>query len=482
MPSQEPGFLPAVQDAERNLIPQPPKGRPTRPQKARATDMDESLMTIQQMKEHVEAINARQAEAAKRMKEGKSTVVKLRQEVANVQNQLHTMSSSKDDTEKTTQEIASHMERIQVEHNSLHVVHSKTKSSLDSALAAQEEYRKGCNSLRAALNKATEDMGKKEQELESIKGAQDELLRVRGTREEREAKFEEDLRDSKETLSRIMNRQKAKSKAVLDRMLAGQSETLKTMVYQAWVKIGQETKAQKENEQLLAQAQGRLKDFQAKKKDEAKSVLDRMTTANNTGLVGTVFTSWSTEYQEQKKAKEESAALQETLRKQKSDAQNTLKRNLGSSMLGAMGSAFQAWTNYFNEWKKEKGMREQADKLMKDYKSAKKGQASSVVDRMSGQKTTALLAQVLMGWRLMTAEEKRARVMHADLYAKIVSLETDTSKLKEIVAKKNEILDDHNEELAECRKKNQALKQEFQEIVKLTETMDASMEDMDAED
>merc|ERR1719210_3013131 len=107
-------------------------------------------------------------------------------------------------------------------------------------------------------------------------------MQVRGTKAEREAKFEEDLRESKDQLCKIMARQKAKSKAVVDRMCAGQTETLKTMIYQAWAKVVQEEKAARENERMLQQAQGRLKDFQARKKDEAKSVLDRMTTANNT--------------------------------------------------------------------------------------------------------------------------------------------------------------------------------------------------------
>merc|ERR1712232_426704 len=112
-------------------------------------------------------------------KEGKSTVVRLRDEVAAVHSQLNAMSASKGENARTMTEISAQMERVQAEHNSLHVVHGKTKASLDSALAAQEEYRKGCNSLRSAVNKAAEDLSKREAELEAIKGAQDELLKLR---------------------------------------------------------------------------------------------------------------------------------------------------------------------------------------------------------------------------------------------------------------------------------------------------------------
>merc|ERR1711988_1344548 len=87
-------------------------------------------------------------------------------------------------------------------------------------------------------------------------------------------------------------RKKEEARKVLDRMLSGQTKGLKTVVYQSWMKIVQEEKSVREAEARLMEANGQMTLYQQKKKEEAKAVFARVAAANDSGLLDTCLTAW----------------------------------------------------------------------------------------------------------------------------------------------------------------------------------------------
>mmetsp|Transcript_36299 Transcript_36299/g.103756 ORF Transcript_36299/g.103756 Transcript_36299/m.103756 type:complete len:475 (-) Transcript_36299:38-1462(-) len=470
------GFLPLCPG-----LPEVPKSTPRRerPKKARATDMDEALSMTQRVKEHVEALTAKQQEAARRLKERRALAMQLNEQMNGINGQLQSALAERELQGKTVAEIQQQTERLQAEHNLLHTTHGRTKSSLDSALAAQEEYRKGCNSLRAALQKAQDDLSKKEAELEVAQKAKIELDKVKATLEEQEFKWMEDIDDTRTTLKKMMSKQNAKSKAVLDRMLAGQGHGLMGCIFQTWVKDWKEEMHAKHMDHELLQAQTALRHHKAKKKDEAKQVLDRMSSASENGLCLMVYQAWFDSTMEARRVKEDADKLTEKLKSQKLEARKALERNLGSSMMGVLAATFHDWSTYFLDQKKEYQMKEAAQKQLRDYQKKKRGEAMSVVQRMTGHKTGALMAETLMCWRIIITEEKTVREFEKMAASRYTQLQDAFEKMKEEYAQKKDDLDDVQEELAETRKKNQAMRTQLKKIMDLEDEMDVGMKDMD---
>mmetsp|Transcript_75492 Transcript_75492/g.213556 ORF Transcript_75492/g.213556 Transcript_75492/m.213556 type:complete len:471 (+) Transcript_75492:73-1485(+) len=461
------------------FLPQVPKGRPTgRPTKARALDMDESLSITQQMQEQVERLKQKQMLAANKMKESKSAVAKLNDSVGSAQGQLQKTQTEKDDIERSTTDSKAKWEKLQTEHAVLNATHTWTKSSLDSALAAQEEYRKGYNNLRTAFKKAKEDLTQKEADLEKCKNADVEYARLKTDLEEKEQHYAEELKDTQDTLRRFICRQKDKSKAVLDRMIRGEGSGLLTITVQSWRTVVQQEKGRDYSRKELEAAQEHLKAYQAKKKEEARSVLDRMSAASEGGLLALILQNWAKAVQDVKATQAEADKLQDMLKNQKLEARKTLERNLGSSMGGVLTVALKNWVSYFQDMKKENKMRDEAKAALEQFQKRKKGESLSVVGRMAGQKSGALLAQMFICWHLSIKAEVRFKEQEGGMLKKYNTLVAEYTALQEKLHDVVDDLEDTQEELDESRKKNAALKMQFKEIMVLQDSMDCTMKEM----
>eukprot|EP00974_Lingulodinium_polyedra_P081788 7919050-Lingulodinium_polyedra.AAC.1 len=79
--------------------------------------------------------------------------------------------------------------------------------------------------------------------------------------------------------------QQKKSQAVLGRMIAGQGAALVTVCLQSWAKAVEEGQISKKGDAALQAARDQLQTFQAKRKNEASSMLDRMSAASASGLL-----------------------------------------------------------------------------------------------------------------------------------------------------------------------------------------------------
>mmetsp|Transcript_33539 Transcript_33539/g.85811 ORF Transcript_33539/g.85811 Transcript_33539/m.85811 type:complete len:529 (+) Transcript_33539:108-1694(+) len=146
---------------------------------------------------------------------------------------------------------------------------------------------------------------------------------------------------------------KSKAEAVLARMNAGNEEGLKQNAWKAWVIFCEEYKKNKEEEDALKGAEAKLNEFMQNQKEGAKSVLSRMTQANDSGLLQTAFTGWIEQVEEEKKA----AELEGEMSAKAAKFSQFGIKNKGSAMNATERAAYLqdqlmlVWS--FQQWKRE---------------------------------------------------------------------------------------------------------------------------------
>jgi len=457
------------------------KAQSARPSKPRAQDLDETLTITQQMKEYVESLSAKQLEAMKKMKDQRSTVAKLREQVNSMQSQIEAAQTDREASTKATQDLQGQLEKLENEHAVLHATHTWTKSSLDSALAAQEEYRKGYNSLRAAFKKAKEEIEKANEEIETHKNAQGELEQARTEYDERKVQWDKELNAVNATMQRIAHKHKDKAQKVLDRMNQGQASGLLGVTFAGWVKAINDWKHSEKAKAEVEATQAKLNAFQDKKTMEAKQFLNRMTSASDTGLTSLCFKSWLQVCEATFKERREAEKLKESMKAQKMEARKKLEVSLGTQMKNIQGVAFKNWAQCYREEKEERELKAQADAAMAEYKSKKKSQSMQVVGRMCAKKEQALLSQLVLLWKIIAASEVATRYRQEEARKRLETFDAEIATKKKLLETKLEELNEAKEELAEVKKKNQVMKQELQKIEDLEEQMEKVQDEIDKE-
>jgi len=91
---------------------------------------------------------------------------------------------------------------------------------------------------------------------------------------------------------------------VLARLAGNKEGVLINLAFQAWTGALEAIKKEKEFEEAVAKSEKLLKDHAAKQKDQASSVLTRMSNASDTGLKATMFKAWFDALNERKKEEE----------------------------------------------------------------------------------------------------------------------------------------------------------------------------------
>merc|ERR1712224_600700 len=84
--------------------------------------------------------------------------------------------------------------------------------------------------------------------------------------------------------------------------MGGSDNALLTVVIGSWKDFIADYKKNKEMEDAVKQQEQQIQEFLAKKKEEAKGVLDRMNSATDSGLVEHVISTWVQAYKDEKEA------------------------------------------------------------------------------------------------------------------------------------------------------------------------------------
>jgi hypothetical protein len=116
----------------------------------------------------------------------------------------------------------------------------------------------------------------------------------------------------KATQEKIANMNKANianNKKFMTRMSAGNDNTLMELCWQAWHEFIVEYRKNKEFEDKVKEAEKQFQEFMAKKSEEAKGVLNRMTSGSESGLIAQSFQAWRDLYKDVKESREMEEAM-----------------------------------------------------------------------------------------------------------------------------------------------------------------------------
>jgi len=120
----------------------------------------------------------------------------------------------------------------------------------------------------------------------------------------------EELKALQDKMAAFESAQKEKAGQFMTRMAAGNEESLKNLCLEAWIKFHNDYAKDKALEDQVKAQEAAFAEHMAKKKDEAKAVLDRMSASSDSGLVALMFKNWVDYYNEEKKSREMEAMLQ----------------------------------------------------------------------------------------------------------------------------------------------------------------------------
>jgi len=284
------------------------------------------------------------------------------------------------------------------------------RNSADRKLKAYGDEKKQQSMLMVDRMAKSKDKGLMQQSLLIWRIGQD-LDRVMGN-----------YLEEKELLKAFINKQKEKSKTVVDRMMKGNNSARYSMAWQSWVQEVAENKQARDNERARLESQGEVDEItkqmealKARKRGDALKSLESVAATQDTGLVSMMFQHWQKTWELSKAQYAEAERLNEALMSKKAEARRVLEKNLGQAVMGLQASAFNDWMNSFLENKNVLAMQAEADRMLKKYKDKKKDEASGIVGRLSQERTHALLQQVFMVWVLSVGEMIRTNALQAEL-------------------------------------------------------------------
>lgn len=107
-----------------------------------------------------------------------------------------------------------------------------------------------------------------------------------------------------ERMAAMEQGQKAKAGQFMTRMAAGNDESLKNLILEAWIKFHEDYAKDKEFEDQVKDKEAAFRAHMDLKKDEAKAVLDRMSASSETGLLALMMQNWVQLYMDEKKSRE----------------------------------------------------------------------------------------------------------------------------------------------------------------------------------
>lgn len=112
------------------------------------------------------------------------------------------------------------------------------------------------------------------------------------------------LEEAQKRLNDARQAAKDASKSVMTRMSAGNDRTLLSLCWQTWIAVGDELKMDKEIDALAKKSEEQFKAFMANKSEQARGVLDRMAGSSDSGILHNVLTYWLEEVNESKRQRE----------------------------------------------------------------------------------------------------------------------------------------------------------------------------------
>jgi len=159
-----------------------------------------------------------------------------------------------------------------------------------------------------------------------------------------------DIAELEGKLKSMADSQSDNAKKVLGRMNNASDVGLQTFVFQAWQRFCEEYNKNKEMEDAVKASEQKVAQFMKQQNEGAKSVLNRMSMGNDTGLLGTVWKSWNDWIAENKRTAElqeilqaNAAKMSDFTGKNKSCAKSAMQRAAEAQDIAAVLVIFMNW-------------------------------------------------------------------------------------------------------------------------------------------
>jgi len=126
------------------------------------------------------------------------------------------------------------------------------------------------------------------------------------------------LKAAQDRLAEFEKSQKGKAAQFMTRMAAGNEASLKNLCLEAWIKFHNDYAADREMEERVKAAEAAFKAHMDAKKDEAKTVMNRMLAGSDQGLMAMIWTNWTQYIKDEKAERELNGQLEASAAKFKS--------------------------------------------------------------------------------------------------------------------------------------------------------------------
>merc|ERR1719191_2316930 len=161
------------------------------------------------------------------------------------------------------------------------------------------------------------------------------------------------------------------------RMSSGSDNALLTVVIGSWGKYVADYKKNKDMEDAFKAQEKAMEEYMKKKKDEAKSVLDRMNSATDSGLVEHVISTWAQAFREDNEARKMEQLMAEN--EAKFGALNGRQKDNAKGVMGRVNEQMDlnCMLKFFSSWATDTKL----ERIMRHYNSkmdGKKQQLHSV--------------------------------------------------------------------------------------------------------
>jgi len=501
--------------APKDLAPvYPPRTPRSKMNKPRAAEMEETLNVTQALADKIESVCVVQQDNFMKLKARAMKQREITERTKALETENEILKTSRNDVKAKLEKAKESLEEI----DELRGEFAWTKAALESANASQEEYRRGYKSMRAALKKTTEEFDKYRDDITTFRAekkkvelmkerykvifartkantekvvsrmSREEDLRLQGyfiqmwlqgaAESKKEGKSEQsafaaevDRKNAQAEFERNMLAKKEVAKRTLARMDANKTTGLLGMVFSSWDTCIREDKIAREAEKVRQEVEARLKGMEARKKEGAKAVLDRMSNNSDTGLKGWCFNGWKVSWEESVAAKElekrtraadEQAAARMGAKKE--EAKKMLAKMHASSDGALATMVFSQWGTWALTERKERKLAEAAEEKFLELQKKKKGEAASVVTRMNLRKGKDLMQKIFTGWVSSISQYHLIREIEENAQVRFDAIQKEIDQLREQLEDKNDDLEDVQEELAESQKRHVLLKEKIEHM------------------
>jgi len=423
--------------------------------KVRAIDLDLGLSASESS--HIVS----SPKATKKNKDKKDIVAKLRTQVHSKEQHLDDVRAEMETTARETTKVNASYEKLQTEHAILQARHTWAKSSLDSALSTQDEYKRHYESVEASFAKAKSELARQE---ELLKSARDEdvssaIQQVKADFDLRETQLEAKLIMVEQSKQLTILKLKENSRAILECMAATQQTSMTHMAFQQWIHAVRQERVEAENAKEAEATQHLLRRVKDRKMQLAFNAAERLASVALSSLASITLRVWAQQAQEAF-----SSAPMSPFR--------ALLRGCDASPRPAIPSMISRW-QHEDIWRPE-------DDALQQCQAKHRGKAASVLQRLVDEGEAALVSQAFSFWSNEACEAKAERGREVESQAKLAGLEATLQALRETLQRKTEELEDANEDLEEAHQKNREVIDACKEIMALQTSLGDAFDEIEA--